>query len=226
MPENIARILPEIFRYFYSRQNGDLADSLIKHGVKYDQVFGVPFPEIKSFADRLGKNQPLAERLWHMDCREARLLAVLLARHDLMEKNTINQWMKDIRDRELADQFCMIFLIHHPSASVLAKEYILQIENIFIQYTGIMLLGRLARQNNTLPEQYFLEFLYEMNNWEHQIHPIILQAVEWSLQEIGKRKLSLKRELNQHLSVNKPFHNVQLNSIAKEVLEMLTYANF
>lgn len=107
----------EIKQRFFAFRNGMLADNLRRQcALPHKTIFGLLLPQIKEIAAECGKNEAMAARLWEEDCRESRLLAILISTENPLAKIT------QLRSSEEADILCHTHLRHLPNAADLASS--------------------------------------------------------------------------------------------------------
>ncbi len=107
----------EIKQRFFAFRNGMLADNLRRQcALPHKTIFGLLLPQLKEIAAECGKDDDLAARLWEEDCRESRLLAILISTANPLAKVT------QLRSAEEADILCHTHLRHLPEAAELASS--------------------------------------------------------------------------------------------------------
>lgn len=141
------KILSNIHAKFRSLRNGEVADLLCQHGVKYHLAWGVQSYQLKQVAEsflvdfpELAENEEaraeLAETLWQEDTRESKMLATRLFPLSLMDKEKAITWAIQAPYNEITDQLVMNLLSRLPFAQELIAE--------LPAYTATMLQKRLT----------------------------------------------------------------------------------
>lgn len=123
--------------------NGVVSTSMREQGVDYKLNFGVALPKIKEIANQYTKSETLANTLWKEDVRELKILATLLYPKERFSPEEANQWVRQIKHQEIAEQFCRNLLQEFPFAGELASEWICQPEE-YVCVTGFLLYARLC----------------------------------------------------------------------------------
>ena len=102
--EEISQAQNQIHHSFFAFRNGAVAESLLKSGIPFRQVFGLLLPQIKQIADSLTKDFDLASCLWgNKECREARLLAIYLFPESDLNKEEAIELISDVKTIEEAE---------------------------------------------------------------------------------------------------------------------------
>lgn len=140
-------ILSNIHAKFRSLRNGEVADLLCQHGVKYHLAFGVQSYQLKQVAESFLCNYPefaeneearveLADTLWQEDIRESKMLATRLHPLTMMDREKAILWANQAPYNEITDQLVMNVL----SRLSFAQELITELP----AYAATMLQKRLA----------------------------------------------------------------------------------
>lgn len=129
--------------------NGITATSMRDKGVNYKMNFGVDVPKLKRISLSYTKNKELAERLWHEDVRELKILATMLYPKDEFGKETAHHWAEDITIQEIREQACKNLLQELPYAHLLVQEWLTSDEE-HIRTTAHWLFARLCIMGSEL----------------------------------------------------------------------------
>ena len=93
--------------------------------------------------ERKRPDAEVAEKLWHEEIRESKLLAPMLYPAEMMDMETAKRWITEIPNTEVAD-ICNMYLISKlPYAKTLAYEYSKSDKELEI-YIALSLFNRLA----------------------------------------------------------------------------------
>lgn len=71
-----------------------------RHGAD-EPLFGVSHKDVARLAKRIGRDQPLAERLWDSANHDARILAMQIAEPALVDLRTAERWLADATNHML-----------------------------------------------------------------------------------------------------------------------------
>ena len=137
--ETIRKIKAE----FRRGMNGVVSSSMREKGLHYTLNFGLTLPILKEISQQYPKDAEVAEKLWHEEIRESKLLAPMLYPAEMMDMETAKRWITEIPNTEVAD-ICNMYLISKlPYAKTLAYEYSKSDKELEI-YIALSLFNRLA----------------------------------------------------------------------------------
>ena len=137
--ETIRKIKAE----FRRGMNGVVSSSMREKGLHYKLNFGLTLPILKEISQQYPKDAEVAEKLWHEEIRESKLLAPMLYPAEMMDMETAKRWIAEIPNTEVAD-ICNMYLISKlPYAKTLAYEYSKSDKELKI-YIALSLFNRLA----------------------------------------------------------------------------------
>lgn len=140
----------EVRKEFFTFRNGLLADMLRKQcALPYRVIFGLNLPQLGEIARRVGEDEALAAALWaDTDCREARLLAPMIAPASEAALAKIGE----VQTVEEADVVCHRLLRRCHGAAE-AAEAALEAESPLTRYCGLRLILNLLPQQRPLAEK-------------------------------------------------------------------------
>jgi 3-methyladenine DNA glycosylase AlkD len=172
-------------------------------GIKDDKALGVKIPLIRLLAKQIGKNHELAQELWKTEIHEARLLATMIEKPELVFENQFDSWVKDFNSWDICDQCCGL-LVRTPFALSKIEAYS-EAKEEFVKRTAFVLICALVIYDKKAKDEAFYPFfdLIEREAWDDR--NFVRKAVNWALRQIGKRNEVLrlkaiecaKRILNQ-----------------------------
>lgn len=136
-------IIKEIRTHLRLAMDGIVSTSMREKGVEYKLNFGVTLPRIKEIAKKYQKEATLANMLWKEDVRELKILATMLYPTECFTPEQAQQWVRDIRYMEIAEQYCANLMQEVSFAETMADVWIQDNEE-FIQVTGFILYARLC----------------------------------------------------------------------------------
>jgi len=172
------------------KQAGTLQNRKVyaKHGVESD-MFGVSYAHLRKLAQKIKKDHALAQELWNTGNHDCRLLACMVAEPLLLEEHQINSWSADVKNYPLTDELANLFAKisnawHYMSVWV-------RNDNEWIGRLGYKVAALLALQDESIPEQYFVDLVTKIEKTIHQQPNRKREAMNAALIAIGIR--------NQHL---------------------------
>ncbi len=158
MTEDIQERVKEIKRSFRLVMNGEASQSMRQKGADYRLNWGVPFVQLKTMANDLGKSYDLAIALWKEDIRECKILATLLMPPEQMPVEVAEIWMEQTGTQEMAEMQAFNLYQHVPYAPEIAYRWIAADDDAH-QVCGYSLLGRLFMKGQQPNERGINEFL-------------------------------------------------------------------
>ena len=118
---------------------------------KYE-ILGISRTELRKIAKNIGKNTQLALKLWKTDILEAKILATLIANPKEFKKEYAYEWVKDIDNWDLCDQFVLNLLWKTDYAIEVAKEFCNSSEE-FTKRVGLVLIAKIAMSKRISEEK-------------------------------------------------------------------------
>lgn len=132
---------------FRRGMNGIVSTSMREKGVDYKINFGLTLPILKEISQHYQKDAEVAEKLWHEEIRESKLLAPMLYPADKMDMETAKRWITEMPNTEVADICNMYLICKLPYAKELAYQYAKSEKELDI-YISLSLFNRLAMGGN------------------------------------------------------------------------------
>lgn len=81
-----------------------MAETLKNYNLPFKKIFGIILPQLKEISRQYPKDSELSIELWKQeDCRESRLLAILLVPQENIQKEKLFKYIKGIKTQEEAD---------------------------------------------------------------------------------------------------------------------------
>ncbi|MEX0568128.1 MAG: DNA alkylation repair protein [Candidatus Njordarchaeota archaeon] len=100
----------EIVELLTSLKNEKNIEGMKKYGItSRATILGIPKPELRKIAKKIGVNHKLALELWDTNIHEARIIATLIADPEKIDEQTLDTWVRDIDNWDLCDQ-CILNL--------------------------------------------------------------------------------------------------------------------
>ena len=125
-----------------------------RHGV-LGEMFGVSYAALGKLKKKIKSDQSLAEELWATANHDARVLATMIADRSKIGVRTLNAWAKDVDNRGLAGALSNVAAAATSAKDRMEKWTVSKDE--MIACTGWHTLASIARQDNGLPDAYFVK---------------------------------------------------------------------
>lgn len=167
-----------------------VSDSQERFGIASTRRLGITSPEIKAFAQTLGKDHDLALVLWQTGIFEAQVVAALIDEPAKVTKKQMEHWAKDFDSWALVDACCCYLFDKTASAWDKAMEWPGR-KAEYVKRAGFSLMAYLAVHNKKADDERFHAFfpIMEREAWDDRIY--VRKAVNWALRQIGKRSAAL-----------------------------------
>lgn len=111
--------------------NGVTAASMREKGLNYKLIWGISIQHLQEMAAEIIEKTPdvedqfvLATQLWDEDIRECKILATLVMPHELLNKETAEQWVASLTTQEMAEWLSFNLLRYTPYAREIAEKAI------------------------------------------------------------------------------------------------------
>ena len=169
---NIDETIQEIKKELWANMNGVASRRMREGGLVYHLNYGIELPRLQEIAREFEPSHEVAQRLWHENVRECKLLAAMLMPVDRFSPDMADIWAGQIPNAEIAQHTVMNLFVRLPFAVDKAFEWIADSREMY-QLCGFLALTRFLMQGGELSER--------------------------SLQELADQAQSLKESPNLHL---------------------------
>ncbi|MBU0636845.1 MAG: DNA alkylation repair protein [Patescibacteria group bacterium] len=180
-----------ILKKLKSLGNATNIKGMARFGIKPNNAYGVLIPNLRKFAKEIGKDHVLAQQLWDSKIHEAKILASMIDKADLVTKKQADQWIKDFDSWDICDQVCLnLFnktLFAFEKAAIWTKK-----KAEFEKRAGFALMACLAWQDKRSSDEKFLNFFPLIKKHSIDGRNFVKKAVNWALRQIGKRNNDLR----------------------------------
>ncbi len=210
----------EIVKKLKAQGNAKNVAGMARFGISSKNTLGVSMPVLRAMAKEIGKDHKLALELWQTEIHEARILAGLVDRPELVTKRQMNTWAGGFDSWDVCDQVCMSLFDKTPFAFEKAKEYS-QKEKEFVKRTGFALMASLAVHDKKAKDSQFIEFFPFIIKSSQDERNFVRKAVNWALRQIGKRNLKLKKQVIKTAKKIQRIDNKTAKWIANDALREL-----
>ena len=175
-----------------SLANPDNVRGMARYGINPEGTLGVSMPQLRQLSRKIGKNHSLGIDLWDSKIHEARILAALISKPDMLTESQMETWVTGFDSWDVCDQVCSNLFDRSAFAVKKAFEWSSRDEE-FVRRAGFVIMSALAVHNKKLPDEQFIEFLPVIVSFSQDDRNFVKKAVNWALRQIGKRN----RTLNQ-----------------------------
>jgi len=186
-PESVSRILDRL------RAAGSPANvaGMARYGIRPSQAYGVAAPVLRSIAQELRRNQPMASALWATGIHDARALATLVADPKVISEAEIEEWVRQFDCWAICDSACLHLLWKTPFAWRKAREWATR-EPEYERRAGFALIAALAVHDGKATDRQFRAALRLIRIAAGDERNYVKKAVNWALRQIGKRNAALR----------------------------------
>ncbi|MBI5541590.1 MAG: DNA alkylation repair protein [Bacteroidia bacterium] len=184
--ENIEAIL----FWLNENKNDSFRIKMERFAIKTDTAFGIRVPLLRNFAKIIGKNTELARELWKSNYHEARIISVLISKHNELTEKDMDQWVNDFNSWDICDQACMNIFDKTPFADKKIHEWALR-EEEFVRRAAFALIASIAIHDKKAKNDKFFPYLNLIEKYSFDNRNFVKKAVNWALRQIGKRNIEL-----------------------------------
>jgi 3-methyladenine DNA glycosylase AlkD len=174
-------------RSYYKPEN---IAGMARFGIVAKKAYGVPTPELRKLARRIGKDHDLAQRLWASGIFDARMLAALIDVPAEVTEDQMESWAAEFANWAICDGCCSNLFDRTPFAHGKAVEWSAR-EEEFVRRAGFALMAVLAVHDKGAPDSAFERFLPLIERQSDDDRNFVKKAVNWALRQVGKRNLAL-----------------------------------
>ena len=117
--DNLNYIRKDLYRYI----NGIMSETLRNNNLPFKHIFGLILPQLKEISRQYPKDIDLAKELWKQDdCRESRLIGILLAPASTITKDDLQVYITGVKTHEEADLLAFFLLRNIPDSKKFYTE--------------------------------------------------------------------------------------------------------
>jgi 3-methyladenine DNA glycosylase AlkD len=179
----------EIAKKLKSLSNKKNREGMARYGIKTENAFGIPIPQLRNIAKDAGKNHDIALKLWESGIHEARILASMIDDPAMVAEKQIESWVKDFDSWDVCDQVVHLF----EEAGFGYKKIIewSSREEEFVKRAAFALMAALSVHDKKADDGTFVKFLTIIKRESGDNRNYVRKAVNWALRNIGKRNKNL-----------------------------------
>ena len=153
----------EVIQRIKSLESPENREGMARYGINVADAYGVSIYTLRDKAKEIGRNHGLALELWASGIHEARLLACLIDRADMVTEEQMESWVRDFDSWDICDICCS----HLFDGTVLAygksKEWS-EREEEFVKRAGFVLMAALSVHDKKASDEDFINFLPLIKN--------------------------------------------------------------
>jgi len=211
----------EILKRLKSLSNPDAVAGMARFGISPKNTYGVSIPNLRKIAKEVGKNHLLAQQLWTSAIHEARILASMIDKSEVVTEKQMESWAKDFDSWDVCDQVCSNLFDKTPFAYRKAIEWSKRDEE-FVKRAGFVLMATLSVHDKKAGDKQFEKFLPIIKRETTDERNFVKKAINWALRQIGKRNLTLNRKTIKTAKEIQEMDSKSAKWIASDALRELT----
>ncbi len=211
----------EIIQKIKSLANPENVEGMARFGINTRNTYGVSIPVLRKMARETGKDHELALELWESGIHEARLLACLIDRPDMVTEEQMENWVQDFDSWDVCDVCCGHLFDRTALAYQKAREWS-EREEEFVKRAGFTLMAALSVHDKKASDETMSEFLPMIKREAVDERNFVKKAVNWALRQIGKRNLKLNEMAVKTAGEIKQIDSKSARWIAGDAIRELT----
>lgn len=170
--------------------NAQTVQNMARFGVKPALALGISIPTLRKLAKEHGKDQELALALWDSGIHEARILASMIAKPQLVSSQLMDRWVNDFDSWDVCDQVCGNLFDKTPFAYQKAMQWCHE-EKEFVRRAGFVMMAELAVHDKKASDEAFTPFFTLIKQYAWDERNFVKKSVNWALRQMGKRNKHL-----------------------------------
>lgn len=183
----------EIITELESKKNPKNVEGMARFGINPENTFGVPIPNLRKIARRIGRDHELAKQLWASGIHEARILASFIDEPEKVTEKQMDCWVFDFDSWDICDQVCSnlfdkTFYVHKKILEWVGSE------KEFVRRAGFVLIATSSVHNKEWSDSDFERYFPLIEKYATDERNFVKKAVNWALRQIGKRNLDLNKK--------------------------------
>jgi 3-methyladenine DNA glycosylase AlkD len=164
---------------------------MARYGISTTNALGVPIPELRRVARRMGNDHDRAIGLWTTGVHEARILASMTDEVARVTPSQMDAWAQ-FDTWDLCDQVCGNLFDRTPHAFRKARVWSASGRE-FVRRAGFATMACAAVHRKDVGDEPFEGFLPLIVGASTDERNYVKNAVNWALRQIGKRDSALNR---------------------------------
>ena len=211
----------EIIQKIKSLANPENVAGMARFGINVTSAYGISVYTLRKMAKEIGKDHELALELWESGIHEARLLACLIDRPDMVTGEQMENWVQDFDSWDVCDVCCGHLFDRTVMAYQKAREWSERGEE-FVKRAGFALMAALSVHDKKASDETMSEFLPIIKREATDERNFVKKAVNWALRQIGKRNLKLNEMAIKTAGEIKQIDSKSARWIAGDAIRELT----
>jgi 3-methyladenine DNA glycosylase AlkD len=187
-PDRVAEVLEQLEAIADPTRLAGMA----RYGISTTNALGVPIPELRRVARRMGNDHDRALALWTTGVHEARILASMTDEVTRVTPSQMDAWAREFDSWDLCDQVCGNLFDRTPHAFGKARAWSGR-GTEFVRRAGFATMACAAVHRKDVGDQPFEAFLPVIVGASTDERNYVKKAVNWALRQIGKRNAGLNR---------------------------------
>jgi len=211
----------EIVQKLKSLSNPENVKGMARYGINPKNNLGISIYQLRPLAKEIGRNHPLALKLWDSKIHDARLLACFIDDPKKVTADQMDKWAEDFDSWDICDQACTSLF----DLSPLAYEKVYQwseSDKEFMKRGAFSLIAGLAVHDKIATDKEFEQFLPIIIKHSVDDCNYVKKAVNWALRNIGKRNLHLNKRAIEAAKEIQKINSKSARWIASDALRELT----
>ena len=168
-------------------------EGMARYGIRPKVAYGVPAPEVRAIARRLGRSHALALELRATGVFEARALAALIDEPAALTSREVDRWVLEFESWADCDSTCLALFWKAPFAFAKARAWTKRRPEVQ-RRAAFSLMAALAVHDKQAQDGAFVGLLPLIEAAAHDERNLVKKAVNWALRSIGKRNVRLNRQ--------------------------------
>ena len=211
----------EIIQKIKSLANPANTEGMARYGINVANAYGVSVYTLREIGKEIGKDHELALQLWASGIHEARLLACLIDRPDMITEEQLESWAKDFDSWDVCDVCCGHLFDRTAVAYRKAQEWS-EREEEFVKRAGFALMAALSVHDKKAADEDFIKLLPLIKKHATDERNYVKKAVNWALRQIGKRNWNLNKMAIKTAEEIKQLDSKSARWIASDAIRELT----
>ncbi len=211
----------EIIQNIKSLANPANTEGMARFGINVANAYGVSVYTLREIGREIGKDHEMALQLWASGIHEARLLACLIERPDMVTEEQLESWVKDFDSWDVCDVCCGHLFDRAAVAYQKAQEWS-EREEEFVKRAGFALMAALSVHDKKASDEDFVKFLPLIKKHATDDRNYVKKAVNWALRNIGKRNWNLNKMAIKTAEEIKQLDSRSARWIANDAIRELT----
>lgn len=167
-------------------------DGMRRFGINVDNALGIGVTALRGLGRDLPRDHRLAAALWDSDIHEARILASIVDRPELVSRTQMERWVRAFDSWDLCDQVCQNLFWATPFAHEKTVAWG-ERRAEFVKRAAFALMAAAAVKDRDASSRRFLGYLPIIDREAADERNYVKRAVSWALRQIGKREPRLHR---------------------------------